>query len=164
MRGKIYKAAFILGLVLLLFYVAFGKDAFSEEMAKEIPESSIDFNNEKGLEESETEEIERILSTVQESTTNETENGVFETETHAAEEREIQEPVSMKDSVINESQCLWGTWRLTQKFWGGTGFRDCEDGDEMIIKDKMHAFFIKGNLFYLAERVSSETPICYQIF
>lgn len=161
MRGKIYKAAFILGLVLLLFYVAFGKDDFSEEKVKEIQESSIFSINEKELEESETEEIERILSIIQEPTTNESENGVFETETHAAEETEIQEPVSMKDSVINESQCLWGTWRLTQKFWGGTGFRDCENGDEMknleaiFLPDKMIFGDIAVEISYYSSRLAA---------
>lgn len=79
------------------------------------------------------------------STTSETENAVFETETQTVEETEIQEPASRKDPVINASQCLWGTWRLTQKFWGGTGFRDCEDGDEM---KNLEATFLPDKIFF----------------
>jgi len=119
-REKIYKAVFVLGFASFLFYVALGKDAFSGEMAKEILESSMNFNREKELEESETEVSEMILSG-------------------------IQEPVSRKDPVINASQCLWGTWRLTQKFWGGEGFLDCEDGDEM--KD-LEATFLPDKIIF----------------
>lgn len=141
MRGKIYKIVSVFVFALSLFYVAFGKDDFSEEKVKEIQESSISSNNENEVEESEV-----VLSVIQEPTDG-------ETKILAVEETEIQEPISRKELVINTSQCLWGTWRLTQKYSVGKGFQNCEDGDEM---KNLEAIFLPDKIIFgdITEEVS----------
>ena len=32
--------------------------------------------------------------------------------------------------TINASQCLWGTWKITQSWFGGLGFQECKVEDE----------------------------------
>lgn len=134
MWGKIYKAVFILGFASLIFYVVFCREEFQKGKAGDNLDGGIALDSKKETEEPETETADTALSAVQESADEETEStaGILETETlpNSLKGRKYW---YRKDYAMDASQCLWGTWKVTQRYFGEGGLRECEDGDE--IKD-----------------------------
>lgn len=134
MWEKIYKTVFILGFVSLLFYTAFAREELQKGKAGDNLDGGIALDSKKETEEPETEGADTALSAVQESADEETESttGILETETlpNSLKGRKYG---YRKDYAMDASQCLWGTWKVTQRYFGEGGLRKCEDGDE--IKD-----------------------------
>lgn len=132
MWGKIYKAVFILGFASLIFYVVFCREEFQKGKPGDNLDGSIEFDSKKETEEPETEVADTALSAVQESADEETETtaGILETEI-LPDSYEGTKFRYRKDYAMDASQCLWGTWKVTQRYFGEGGLQECEDGDEM---------------------------------
>lgn len=100
-RKKMYRVATVLGFTILLLCFVFDREYFGEKISKE-------------------------MQRISEKPGSET-----ETEISIVEEVETMAPENESGFIIDAPQCLWGTWRVTQMFWEGPGFEDCEDWDEM---------------------------------